>query len=756
MSQLQDNLNEILRQKNTYLLPTNLRKNITVLGITGSYEGIDTSDANATAADIKSGKTAYVDGIKVTGSATIAGHDSVKLFPTVTAMNNDNDKVLNDIAIVYNSTITGVMSALQNSVPVDGYDLTIPTSFTIPHPLSSGQSNEAELNPGDDGDLFLNISSTGAYLLYNDMWGGYAEVNYSVSNNVYTASASDIASLKNYLNGKSITYTNPAKTGDELENLDAMMQVNIITYNGLYEYNGSAYAALPMGALDENSASPANVLSGKKFIANNQIQTGTYVAPTKANAFNTVYGLPSPNAVNASMSVIVGSRSIGYLPIYGTGLNNGDIIGMEVDNDTSTLVGHQYERKIYDGTTIQNVSTLKEQSDLILDVLTKEPYLVFSYKDTSNNNHIYVRNMVTNTSYTIDNITINASKLTVYNGKVYVYDTTNKAIKEIVLGTTSTVTTIGTMADTYAHIIGATSTEILFISQSDLKKLKKMDISTGTVTVVDDAGTVLCDGDFYITPVKNGILYKSIRTNVNYISYYDYATGEITNMEASTSYNTFYRNGYEINVYYKDNKYYLYDKIVNLSTETVSAFTGGDYGANVIVNGECKKLVVSDGVCSLKDENNVSTQIFNGASFGDTNAYAEVLERPHTLVYNSDTKMYMKRVIIPALDSATHTVKLYISYYDIFGLKHYIASQITETLLANRNIFYGMVCKSNMGMGESIENICTFTNIMYPIMITIPGIDTSISGISAATTTSETILGNQQNSGQSGHLHSGE
>ena len=39
MSELQDNLNEILRQKNTYLLSENLKKDVTLLGITGSYEG---------------------------------------------------------------------------------------------------------------------------------------------------------------------------------------------------------------------------------------------------------------------------------------------------------------------------------------------------------------------------------------------------------------------------------------------------------------------------------------------------------------------------------------------------------------------------------------------------------------------------------------------------------------------------------------------------------------------------------------------
>ena len=39
MSTLQDNLNEIKRQKDLYLLPENIRKDLTILGITGTFEG---------------------------------------------------------------------------------------------------------------------------------------------------------------------------------------------------------------------------------------------------------------------------------------------------------------------------------------------------------------------------------------------------------------------------------------------------------------------------------------------------------------------------------------------------------------------------------------------------------------------------------------------------------------------------------------------------------------------------------------------
>ena len=62
-------VNPVTSSIDANILPENIKKDVSILSVTGTLEeGIDTSDADATADDIVSPKTAYVNGEKITGT----------------------------------------------------------------------------------------------------------------------------------------------------------------------------------------------------------------------------------------------------------------------------------------------------------------------------------------------------------------------------------------------------------------------------------------------------------------------------------------------------------------------------------------------------------------------------------------------------------------------------------------------------------------------------------------------------------------
>ena len=67
-NQIQENTYLAGENTNSNLIANNIKKGITIGGITGTLEALDTSDATATPEDILEGKTAYVNGVKITGT----------------------------------------------------------------------------------------------------------------------------------------------------------------------------------------------------------------------------------------------------------------------------------------------------------------------------------------------------------------------------------------------------------------------------------------------------------------------------------------------------------------------------------------------------------------------------------------------------------------------------------------------------------------------------------------------------------------
>lgn len=96
MSTLVEKAQHILNEKNTKIIPTNIKDGVQIFDIEGTYEGIDTSDATATVNDLVENTTAYVNGVKLEGTlADRRGqHAGVGLDTGYNLTRDDNDSLL--------------------------------------------------------------------------------------------------------------------------------------------------------------------------------------------------------------------------------------------------------------------------------------------------------------------------------------------------------------------------------------------------------------------------------------------------------------------------------------------------------------------------------------------------------------------------------------------------------------------------------------------------------------------------------------
>ena len=128
------------------LLPGNIKAGVNILGVTGTMSsGIDTSDATAAAGDILSGKTAYVNGTKVTGniatktSSNLTASGATVTVPAGYYASNASKSITSGSATTPTTVITATPS-LSTTYTYDksGYKMSVSKTQSVTPTVSAG------------------------------------------------------------------------------------------------------------------------------------------------------------------------------------------------------------------------------------------------------------------------------------------------------------------------------------------------------------------------------------------------------------------------------------------------------------------------------------------------------------------------------------------------------------------------------------------------------------------------------------------
>ena len=199
MSDLKTNLEEILQEKETKIIPANIKKDVQIFDVVGTYEGeegIDTSDANATADDIIDGKTAYVNGQKIIGSITdVSGTFALASIPITSVLYESTsitgeEKDIVFLSNFFENSIDTNRFCLATQYPIHMYlgedkysDLAEIITLT-PDKLKKdetilGVTGTYEGEGGDDVSNYINMTPTETTVKFSDLITKIPELNTS-------------------------------------------------------------------------------------------------------------------------------------------------------------------------------------------------------------------------------------------------------------------------------------------------------------------------------------------------------------------------------------------------------------------------------------------------------------------------------------------------------------------------------------------------------------------------------------------------
>ena len=283
------------------LVAENIKSGVPIFGVEGSY----TSDATATASDIVSGKTAYVNGEKVTGNIyTISqGH----LTFSEASVNDTNIRFVAGPASGIVGRLIGESSTLYMNVPstefgdVTAADVASGKTFTSSAGLKVSGSVETRedgtgLNFNDEDVTILDRSSSGLVCLYAVPGKNYL-IRPSVEVALYAelgrfgdATAEDVAAGKTFTSSAGLKVTGTATSGSS----GGIQAQHITSVNDTITIGGSGTVKV----WGYGAAKSSYTTTIYAFVGDGYYKGSSYGTPTKTSASfsisnGTLSGLPS-------------------------------------------------------------------------------------------------------------------------------------------------------------------------------------------------------------------------------------------------------------------------------------------------------------------------------------------------------------------------------------------------------------------------------------------------------------------------------
>ena len=283
-----------------------------ITGTRPATSGTDTSDATATAGEILSGKTAYVDGCKVTGTMTNKGKITANLVPgqtyTIPEGYHSGEGTVTGVsyrkAISYTKTLASGSNDIASYVlPEADYAISV---FVKPYSYKSTATIGilcSELDKkADDGTLSYTKWDAG-----NGIFNQTAEGTKLKSIHLY-AGTDDMPSIK----------------------VTATASAEVLAEVGVYISRVGGNAALTVNGTDTSdaTATAANILSGKTAYVDGAKLTGTMTnngAVAKTMTANGSYTIPAgynnveAYAITNTNPSVSFKRTDGAIKIWGYG-----------------------------------------------------------------------------------------------------------------------------------------------------------------------------------------------------------------------------------------------------------------------------------------------------------------------------------------------------------------------------------------------------------------------------------------------------